>query len=107
MKKTKKKKIKEGIDGGWPKHDIPQSSYDKIHKIALEEGGQDYSCSPRLEVTVIDRTEYESLHYFPVKYAHKNDANNKEILETLLLNVRLAADALNRFVSCYGSSIIK
>jgi hypothetical protein len=66
-----------------------------IHKVLLKHFTKTYDGSLPVEVTIVDRTRCERLHFEPVVYAHKaSDTDIMENLSVVQLNISLASDQL-------------
>lgn len=56
-----------------------------------------------VEFALVDRNQYERLHYLPVPYFHKADTEKKQLLalELAHMNVEVANSAFSRAISCF------
>lgn len=87
--------------GSWEENPLTDSEienfYKKVRKMANDEFGVDGDGSSTLEFILIDRTRCERMHYDPVPYDHRSIQSNKEARRIVLMNLRIASEA----VECY------
>jgi hypothetical protein len=83
--------------GGWPKFEPVELTrlYDFFRKVIDAKYPRDGDRATPVEFTILDRTRFEPMHYMPVAYDHKPDANHADILETRLANLRIAIGAVD------------
>lgn len=70
----------------------------RIYKMADKELGTDDEGDSLVQITVVDRTRCEPLHFMPVPYEHeaKSDEELDRILELRVSNLKVATEALQR-----------
>lgn len=70
-----------------------------VDKLVKTTFGVDADGDPPVDVYCVDRTRYEPWHWFNVPYEHKakTDAQMDEIEDAVLINLRMAMDAFDRF----------
>jgi hypothetical protein len=71
----------------------------KVSAMIRREFGVDADGDPPVQLILVDRTVCESMHYWAVPYKHKAKTQEEkdEIEKTLIVNLKVAADALNNY----------
>ena len=81
-------------DGGWAP--VTESDFRQlcaiIDRILELKWGRDADGDLPIEYKIIDRKQFERMHYVPVPYQHKDAA---EHLEAVIMNAQMATDALS------------
>lgn len=74
--------------------------YEIIYSLVEAKCQKDADGDTPIQVKIIDRTRYESMHYRPIPYIHeaKTDDQQQDILLTLVGNLSTATDRVQDFL---------
>ena len=73
-----------------------------LYAIAIEALGPDDDGHSKVQILVIDKTRYESMHYVPIPHDDRIDGANEQamLIRSLVQNLSLANSALETFYRC-------
>jgi hypothetical protein len=93
---------RDSADSPFLDRDKLNGFYDEVHKLARKKFPQDSDGDVPIDISIIDRTRYERMHYFHIPYDSKISTPEEwnDLLGALVGNLQIASEGMNRWHRC-------